>query len=67
MTCFDDAIRRPPQVYVSWVFGLMDATLESEVLLSHRAIEAFDFTAREMANSDLLFDTTRPSAAANLA
>jgi hypothetical protein len=36
--------------------GLMDATLESEVLSSHRAIEVFDFTAHEMVNNDLFFE-----------
>jgi hypothetical protein len=49
---------RPPQVYVSWIFGLMDAALESEVLLSHRAIEAFDFTAHEMVNNDLFLNVS---------
>jgi hypothetical protein len=47
---------------------LMDATLESEVLLSHRAIEAFDFTAHEMVNNDLFFEMKDPpNVAVNLA
>jgi hypothetical protein len=46
----------------------MDATLESEVLSSHRAIEVFDFTAHEMVNNDLFFEMKDPpNVAANLA
>ena len=46
----------------------MDATLESEVKLSHRAIEAFDFTARKMVNNDLFFEMKAPpNVAVNLA
>ena len=46
----------------------MDATLESEMPLSHRAIEAFDFTAREMVNNDLFSEMKAPpNVAANLA
>jgi hypothetical protein len=46
----------------------MDFTLESEVPLSHRAIEAFDFTAHEMVNNDLFFEMKDPpNVAVNLA
>jgi hypothetical protein len=38
--------------------GLMDATLESEVLLSYPAIEAFDFTVREMVNNALFLNVS---------